>query len=50
MSKKSFKEAKHSIYNFVKTFSKGKSFATNVSIRERIITSVKDLGSVTHSG
>lgn len=46
MSKKAFKEAKHSIYNFVKTFSKDKSYATNASIRERIITSMKDLHNI----
>ena len=46
MSKKAFKEAKHSIYNFVKTFSKDKSYATTASIRERIITSMKDLHSI----
>ena len=46
MSKKAFKVARHSIYNFVKYNVRGKSFSTVSSIRERMISSMKYLHSL----
>ena len=43
MSNKGFKSARHSAIQFVKTFASDKSFATQASVKERLITSIKDL-------
>lgn len=37
MSKKAFKQARHSIFNFVKYNVRGKSYSTYASIRERMM-------------
>mgnify|MGYP000698807037 CR=1 FL=1 len=43
MSNKKFKRAQYSIIQFIKNNAKGKSYATQNSIRERLVKSTKDL-------